>query len=68
MLKNHFQEFPDSLADDGSSIITAVHWVIAVAQVLSLAWELPWAMGKAKNNNNYYYHMIAFSMPFAMPA
>ena len=48
MLKNHFQEFPDSLADDGSSIITAVHWVIAVAQVLSLALEFLHTAGVAK--------------------
>ena len=30
-------------------VVTAVAWVTAVVQVQSLAWEIPHAMGAAKN-------------------
>ena len=38
---------------------TAVAWVTAVAQVQSLAWELPHAADMVKKKKKYgkYYHM-----------
>ena len=40
-------EFPGGLVGQGSSIVTAVAWVAAVAQVQSLALEIPHTMGMA---------------------
>ena len=41
-------EFPIAV---GSGIVTAMTWVTAVAQVRSLAWELPHVVDVAKNKN-----------------
>ena len=41
-------EFSDGLAGSGSCVFTTVALVTAVAQLQSLAWELPHAAGVAK--------------------
>ena len=41
-------EFPGDSVSQGSSVATAVAWVAAMAQIQSLAPELPQAVGAAK--------------------
>ena len=41
-------EFSCGVAGYGYSIVTAAAWIAAVAQVQSLAWELPHAAGVTK--------------------
>ena len=48
--KQPIAEYPDGTADWGSSIVTAVTWVAAVAQVQSLALELLQPMETVKTN------------------
>ena len=47
-IKTHYQEFPCDSAGEGSSVVIAVAWATTVAWVLSLAQELPHAMGASK--------------------
>ena len=44
-------EFSCDSMGKGSGIVTATAWVAAVVQVRSPPWELPHAMGMAKNIN-----------------
>ena len=40
----------------GSSIATTMVWGAAVAQIQSLAWELPYAAGEAKRKIMHNYN------------
>ena len=44
-------EFPGGSLGSGPGVVSAVAQVAAVAQVWFLAWELPYAVGKAKIKN-----------------
>jgi len=46
-------EFPCGSVGLGSSIVTAVVWITAVASVLSLAWKLLHTAGMAKKKQTY---------------
>ena len=47
------REFSCTAAGYGSSVVTPVAWIISVAQVPSLAWELPHDTDASKKEKNW---------------
>ena len=46
-------EFPGGSVGSGSGIVTAAAWVAAAAQVQSLVWKFPHAMGMATHTHTH---------------